>query len=314
MKSSYLLIAAGTLLASLPLTAFARIERTATQIFAAEPGGKLTVSTEGGDVRVQRGSDHEVRVEARFVFPHAQTEADADAVMKNLGFSIAKTGNAVTAVARGERKRTVLPWQGRPVTVSFTVFVPAHYHAELKTSGGDVDIVELGGNVVARTSGGDIRLGRITGHIEAVTSGGDITVESGGGSAKLTTSGGDIVVQRIAGLARLNTSGGDIDIADAHGPVQASTSGGTVRARFAGRMPASSVLTSSGGDIIARVGNDAAFQLEASAAGGGVEADGLPIHLQSGGLGKSRLKGVVNQGEARLTLRTSGGDIRIERS
>jgi hypothetical protein len=313
MKRSYLLFA-GLLSVALPLSAFARIERTITQTFAAQPGGLLTVDTQGGDIRVIIGSDHEVKVEARLVFPKAKSEDEADALMSNIGFSVTKSGEAVTAFARGQSKRAFLPSAHRNVQVSFIVTVPGRYDANLKTSGGDVEIDELGGNLAATTSGGDIRLGHIAGKVEAKTSGGDVALAATESTATLSTSGGDIRLGRAAGLARLTTSGGDIDVDEAFAGVRASTSGGDVRVRFLETIPADSSLESSGGDIVARVSPGAGFRLDARTSGGGVEAEGLAIRLTSGSVGRGRLSGTVNDGDSLLKLRTSGGDILIEQS
>jgi DUF4097 and DUF4098 domain-containing protein YvlB len=313
MKRSHLLFA-GLLSVLLPLSAFARIERQLTQTFAAQPGGTLTVDTQGGNIRVVPGSDHEVKVEAHLVFPKAGSDAEADAIMKDIGFSVGPSANGVTAVARGRSKRSLLPTAHRSVRVSFTVTVPTRFHANLKTSGGDLEIERLGGDLVAESSGGDLRLGHIAGKVEATTSGGDVRLASADGAVRIESSGGDINVGRIAASARLTTSGGDIDVADASDAVLAKTSGGDVRVRFRDTFAAASELTTSGGDIVARVTASAGFRLDARTSGGGIEAEGLAIRLDPGRVSRGRLAGTVNEGDATLTLRTSGGDIVIEQS
>lgn len=45
-----------------------------------------------------------------------------------------------------------------------------------------------------------------------------------------------------------------------------------------------------------------------------MKAKGLQIRLESGNQGKSRLTGVVNDGQSLLRLRTSGGDIQIDQT
>lgn len=295
MKRSHLLLA-GLLSALLPLSAFARIERHLTHTFAAQPGGTLIVDTQGGNIRVVPGSDHEVKVEAHLVFPKAGSEAEADAIMKDIGFSVDQSGEGVKAVAHGRSKRSLLPTAHRSVRVSFTVTVPARFHANLKTSGGDVEIERLDGNLTVESSGGVLRLGHIAGKVEATTSGGDVHL----GSAD--------------GVVRIETSGGDIEIADAGDAVLAKTSGGDVRVRFRDTIAAASQLTTSGGDIVARVTSSAGFRLDARTSGGGIEAEGLAIRLDTGRLSRGRLAGTVNEGDATLTLRTSGGDIVIEKS
>jgi hypothetical protein len=60
-----------------------------------------------------------------------------------------------------------------------------------------------------------------------------------------------------------------------------------------------------------RVVKGAGFLLDASTSGGDVNAEGLTVTIEKGGVGKSRLVGSVNGGGPRLKLRSSGGDISI---
>lgn len=297
------------LLAILPLSLHAKIDRSVEKTFAVQPGGTLSVNTQGGDVRVITGSDSEVRVVARQRFPRAKTDVEADEIMRDLTFELKQDGNNVSVVTKQER-RLGFNWSNR-VQIDFTITVPSRYSTDLRTSGGDISVASLDGKVTANTSGGDIELARIDGEINVTTSGGDISLTEGTATARLHTSGGDIRVGRIAGPADINTSGGDIEINSAGSTIKASTSGGDVRATFDGGIPADTSLSSSGGDIVARLTKPTAFRLDASTSGGDVEADGLTITIERGGVGKSRLVGAVNGGGPLLKLRTSGGDIKI---
>ena len=303
------LLAAG-LLAALPLAAHAKIERTVEKAFAVQPGGTLTVNTQGGDVRILVGGDQEVRIVARQRFPRADTEAEADEVMRDLTFELTQQGNDVSVLTKSDRRLSGFNW-GNRVQIDFTITVPSRYAADLRTSGGDITVGGLTGRLSAQTSGGDIDLARIDGEINAATSGGDIALAEGTASARLRTSGGDIRVGRIAGKADLETSGGDIEVRSAGAGVDASTSGGDVAATFEGGVPADTSLSSSGGDIVARIRQASSFRLDASTSGGGVDAAGLTLTIERGGVGKNRLVGSVNGGGPLLKLRTSGGDIRI---
>ena len=61
----------------------------------------------------------------------------------------------------------------------------------------------------------------------------------------------------------------------------------------------------------ATVGKGAAFELDASTSGGEVDAAGITITIDHGGMGRSSLSGQVNGGGPLLTLRSSGGDIKV---
>ncbi len=292
MKIVTQLVAAG-LLAVLPLSAHAKIERQVQKTFTVQPGATLKVETQGGDIRVKAGTDGQVHVTALQKF-RTNSEAEADEILKKLELTIEQQGSDVTASAKYAKKTAGFNFGSwPPVQVDFEITVPARFNTELKTSGGDVAVGNLTGTVAVRTSGGDITLGRIEGEVRANTSGGDVHLAQATGATELHTSGGNITVGAV-----VNT-------------LNASTSGGDVSAKFIGALKGDCVLSTSGGDVEATVDAAAGFQLNASTSGGGVDAEGLTITIERGGFGKSRLAGKVNGGGPLLKLRTSGGDIDI---
>ncbi|HWL15473.1 MAG TPA: DUF4097 family beta strand repeat-containing protein [Opitutus sp.] len=306
MKTFPLLIAAG-LWAALPLAASAEIERVVEKSFNVQPGGTLSVETSGGSIRVETAQTSQVNVVAKQRI-RASSEAEADRLLKDLDLTIEQNGNDVRARA----KLNGIKWGRQPVQVDFVVSVPTRYHADLRTSGGNVDVGDLDGRLQARTSGGNVTLGRITGDVDAGTSGGDVRLAEGKGRVKLGTSGGNIRVQRAGGHTELDTSGGNIEIESVEGSIQADTSGGNVRAGIRGPLQGDCVLGTSGGQVRVTVDKTAAFNLDASTSGGDVEAEGLTITIERGGSGKSRLAGKVNGGGPLLKLRSSGGDIDVK--
>ncbi len=310
MNSPALILAAG-LLALVPLSTQAKIERTVTKTFSVQPGGRLTVATQGGDIRVLTAPDAVVTVVARQRI-RADSEAAADELLKKLALTIELQAGGVAATAAYEKDASsfhVGAWP--PVRVDFTVTVPANYHADLKTSGGDITVGDLLGRVEAHTSGGDLTLGCITGDVHAGTSGGDVCLREGRAAVKLGTSGGDLRVGRAAGPAELSTSGGDIDVTAAENTLAASTSGGDISVGFTGALRGDSQLRTSGGQVRVTVDPAAGFILDAATSGGGVTADGLTLTVERGGAGRSRLAGKVQGGGPVLKLRSSGGDIEV---
>jgi DUF4097 and DUF4098 domain-containing protein YvlB len=303
MKSHALLIAA-VLLAALPVSAQARIERVVEKTFSVKPGGSLKVETEGGEIRVQSSSEPKVTVVAKQKI-RASSESEADELLKKLELTIEQDGSDVSAKAKYER----INWGRMPVQVDFLVTVPENYNVSVRTSGGDVKIGDLDGKVHARTSGGNVSIGKISGDVDAGTSGGNVALVESQGSVKLGTSGGNIRVERAVGPTDLDTSGGDIEIKSVENAVHADTSGGSVSAGIRGALKGDCVLSTSGGRVRATVDQGAAFNLDASTSGGDVEADGLTITIEKGGAGKSKLAGKVNGGGPLLKLRSSGGDI-----
>jgi hypothetical protein len=216
----------------------------------------------------------------------------------------------------------------REYDVQWNIRVPAHYSIDVKTSGGSIDLADLGGKVEARTSGGSIKTGRIAGPATLKTSGGSITVNgargdvvahtSGGsitigetaGPVEAKTSGGSITISRTEGDVLARTSGGNIRIEDASGAVNASTSGGSINARLSRQPRGDSRLSTSGGGVSVQLAGNIGVELDAHASGGGVQSD-VPVTVV-GRQDDDSLRGSINGGGPKLVLRSSGGGIQVK--
>lgn len=308
MKSLVLLLALGVA-SAIPLSA--KIVRNVEKTFAVQPGGRLLVTTEGGNISVQTAASSEVRVTARQTI-RASTDEEADRLLEKLTLTLAQAGDEITAEAKFDRGTYGGWFRGsRGVQVDFIVEVPERFNAELRTSGGNIDVGNLAGRLEARTSGGNINLQRIDGEVEARTSGGNVSLREGTARTRLHTSGGHIRVNRAAGPLEVSTSGGHVTLEAVDRLVSARTSGGNVAVVLTAPPAADTSLSTSGGDVSMRLPAGSAFRLDASTSGGSVNATGLTITLAQGGVGKSRLVGDVNGGGPVVKLRTSGGNIRV---
>lgn len=211
--------------------------------------------------------------------------------------------------------------------VQWNIRVPARYNVQVETSAGSIDLANMGGTVDARTSGGSIKTGRLAGVSTLKTSGGSISVESAdaeldahtsGGSISIgdtkgrveaKTSGGSITLARIDGDVVARTSGGNIKIEDAAGSVDASTSGGSINARISRQPRGDSKLSTSGGTVTVALAPSIRVNLDARASGGGVRSD-VPVTVV-GTQEDDEIRGQINGGGPKLTLRTSGGGVRV---
>jgi len=309
MKSLSCLLTVGALLA-VPAAAEAKIVRTVEKTFAVQAGGHFTGSTQGGDIKVVTADVAEVHVVARQVI-RTDSETEADELLKGLQFRLEQQGNDVVAEAKYEREKGFHWKNWPPVSVDYTVTVPRAYNLDLNTSGGDIDVGSVQGTVKARTSGGDLKFAKIDGSIEGRTSGGNIRLEEGTATAKLHTSGGDIYVGRAGGPTAVSTSGGNIKLESVEELLSATTSGGDIAANITGPIKQDTELGTSGGRVVVHVKKGIGFKLDASTSGGDVDAEGLTLTIEKGGMGKSKLIGAVNGGGPRLKLRSSGGDIKV---
>src|SRR5689334_5797246 len=89
---------AACVLAVVPFTLQAKIERLVEKTFTVGATGVLRVNTQGGEIRVTPSNDSAVKVTARQRI-RANSEAEADELLKKLELTIDQTGNEVTATS-----------------------------------------------------------------------------------------------------------------------------------------------------------------------------------------------------------------------
>jgi hypothetical protein len=171
------------------------------------------------------------------------------------------------------------------------VTLPRGASAEVESSGGGIEVRDLGGNVRAESSGGGV------------------DVEKLGGDATLSSSGGAIHAERVAGDIDASSSGGGVRIDEAGGAVTAGSSGGSVSVAFAAGNARGGSLDSSGGGVSAQVDPGVGLEIDAAASGGSVDCD-LPVTVR-GRMSRDSIHGQLNGGGSVLKLRSSGGGVAI---
>ena len=292
--------------------------------FSVSDGGTLHLDADFGDVTIVSGGTG-VAVE---IIRDADGR-EGQQRLRDHKIEFAQRGNDViiSTPDSGHDRKWFNFFDWNDFEVKWNIRVPKHYNLKVETSGGSIELDDVGGNVDVSTSGGSITTGRLGGpaklrtsggsisiggaavQVEARTSGGSIKVGDTDGPVDVRTSGGSITLARIRGSVIARTSGGGIAIEDVTGSVDASTSGGSIRARLSGQINADSRLSTSGGGITVSIAPSLAADLDARASGGGVSSD-VPITVQ-GTMDDDELRGKINGGGPKLTLRTSGGGIKV---
>ena len=303
-----------TATAVVALMATGAVAETEQRSFEVSSGGRFVLDTDWGEVNVETSGRDTVDVVVE--------QSDK---FEQLGFD--EQDGTVTVRARKE-DRGLRGWFGsREPAPVFRITVPERFDLDLRTAGGNMGIADIDGDVVARTSGGKLNVGEVAGSVHARTSGGSIRIAGAGGSVDSRTSGGSIRLARAGGPVNARTSGGTIWIGASQGPIVAHTSGGSIElgavsgaidarttggsisATFTEQPVGDSELRTTGGSIGLSVAEDLRFEIDARTTGGRVSAD-LP-NLEPVTVSKSVLEAPVNGGGPKLTLRTTGGSIRL---
>jgi hypothetical protein len=272
-------------------------DKTFDRTFTVKPGGTLTVVADGADITVSGGSGDRVVV-------HMTAEA-SQKDLDELQLS-AETNDAgvLVQMLRPQRNRW-FSWSHFDGRIEVTV--PQSYRVDAKTSGGDMQLIRASGPSRMRTSGGDITVKDVKGDLDAGTSGGDVRIESIEGVVRARTSGGDLYASGVRGDIDAGTSGGDVRLLRIDGKIRASTSGGGVQCELVGANRGNWANTS-GGDVRLTVPKNISGTLDAASSGGSIHSD-LAVSTHS--TDEHRLSGDINGGGERIYAHTSGGSVRL---
>jgi DUF4097 and DUF4098 domain-containing protein YvlB len=193
---------------------------------------------------------------------------------------------------------------------------------ELDTTSGEIGVSAAGGVVRAGTTSGDIRVsargaarlrsvsGSLTaeaigGPLDAHTTSGQLVVLGAQDSLDLGTVSGDIRVERAPHGIVATTTSGSIETRAAAGVVMLSTSSGDVDVRLVPPL-ASAEVSSSSGDIAARLADGMGCEVELKTSNGTVDTS-VPLEVRT--VTRHRVSGRVRGGSTPVVLRSASGDI-----
>lgn len=284
------------------LTALAG-EDTVRKGFNVQPGGTLRLDARFGSVKIVSGGTGLAVEVVRTAHGRRSEE-----MIREHKIDFKQSGDDVSITSDFENR-----WDRwfSDFDVQWNIRVPAKYNVDVRTSGGSIDLANIGGTVAARTSGGSVHISGASGEILAHTSGGSIDIGDSAARVDVRTSGGSIHLGHVGGEVLARTSGGDIRIEDAAGRVDASTSGGSIQASISRQPAGDSRLSTSGGGVTVKIAGGIGVDLDAHASGGGVHAE-LPVTIQ-GTQDDDSLHGRIGNGGPKLVLRSSGGGIHVRR-
>ncbi len=279
-------------------------EDTIIRSFNVSEGGTLTMDVVGASIEVDTDNSETVKVKV-ILKANTSNETKARKIFDDYKIDFKHSGSDVT-IETDYHRRLFSGWKLR---VRFIVTVPEKYDLDLKTSGGNISISEIEGEVKAKTSGGSLNFDMVKGTVWGRTSGGSIKLEGCAGDADVKTSGGSIRIGKVEGEVKATTSGGSISVKEVMGTINASTSGGSVSAYITKQPKGDCSLKTSGGSVSVHLAEDIKVDVDAKTSGGRVRTD-FPVTVV-GELSKRKLQAKINGGGPELYLRTSGGSIKI---
>jgi DUF4097 and DUF4098 domain-containing protein YvlB len=270
--------------------------RQVDRTFQVKPGDKLVLDSDVGDVSIIGGESTELTI-------HAMIRG-TDPEARKFNIDLDQNGSVVTV--RGRNDRRMFHWfDNSDLEVIYEIHLPSNFNLRIETSGGDLSVENVGGNIVGETSGGDLTAANLSATIKMTTSGGSIKMRQLTGEMTMETSGGDIIGEDLAGTVKAQTSGGSIRLTRAGGQVNAETSGGDIYADLTENKGVD--LSTSGGSIVVTLPKKISADLTAETSGGSISCD-LEF---SGRTEDDSWRGKIHGGGDRIRLETSGGDISL---
>lgn len=277
----------------------------------------LNLSTVGGNIQVKGYVGNRVKVAFVVTKNNGEVlEMTLDELQKYASFLITKEGPNLSIEVKEIFKRNM--------SVGFIVETPVKTACnvttsggnlslanltgdqEMHTSGGNVHVEGLKGNLNARTSGGNIHLNEVTGTSDVATSGGNIEGASIVGDLKAETSGGNIELEETNGATDVSTSGGNIRLNNLTGSISAQTSGGNVHASL-NSLNRKMLLETNGGSIDCELPEGLGLNLELT--GSDIQAN---LKNFQGTTSDERVSGQLNGGGIPVQINCPGGSIRLK--
>jgi DUF4097 and DUF4098 domain-containing protein YvlB len=142
---------------------------------------------------------------------------------------------------------------------------------------------------------------------------GNIHVEEVSGELRIESGDGDVEVRSVDGKLNAETHDGNIRTGGRFDALDLHTGDGNIDAEVekGSNLTSGWVLRSGDGNVVLRIGEGLAADLDASTGDGHVTVD-FPVTV-SGSLRENNVRGKVNGGGPSLTLRTGDGDIELKR-
>ncbi|MBI3405952.1 MAG: DUF4097 family beta strand repeat protein [Acidobacteria bacterium] len=280
----------------------------------------LEIQNGSGDVKVTGSSSGQVHVRGEvrvheFIFASG-TRRRVDEIVEKP--PITQVGD----ILRITRPQTNGPGGAR---ISYVIEVPSNSEVRVENGSGDVAVQDVQGPLNLETGSGDMQVSRIQQRADLKAGSGDITVHSAKGQVVVTARSGELVLEDVGGDIRAQTGSGDIRINRPGGKVEARANSGDVAidgvsadlristgsgsCHVTGNPAPSSQwqIETRSGEAILDVPERASFQINARSRDR-VDSDiAMTIESQT----RKELRGRVGKGEARVSIETGSGRIRI---
>lgn len=283
-----ILLLAATATSDAPPTPTADITDTVKEVFKVQPGGRLYVDIDFGNVTIETIDIAEVRIElVRTVTSESADEAKRVFERHEYGFD--KRGNDVHVSSRYHDGSMFWRRSRDRMKLEARIQVPARYDVDFSTGAGNVVLDNLSGAIAGRTGAGNIE------------------VRSANGPVEVSSGSGNIDVRGCSGHLKISTGAGNVNVYDAACTVSISSGAGNLTARFTGQPDGNSSLETGAGNVTVHLASDARVSVAGASALGSVSTD-FSLPIEGKWMSKS-FAGDVNGGGPSIRMRAAVGNV-----
>ena len=308
-----------------------RYENEYTQTSDLRGEDSILVDTINGLVSVTGWNEDYVSMEVS-QYIRGYEEDMAQEMLEKTRPVVSSTGNRLEIVVPKIEKSRALT--GYSVSIAVKVPYSVMEKADVRTSNGKIEFVNLRADVNGRTSNGNVVLRDLDGDVFVDTSNGGIDASNVKGDVEFESSNGRFTGDALEGYLKIRTSNASVEVRNSTVELDVKTSNGSVNIldnvlvgtrnivdTSNGRITVDSVLpgngtlelSSSNGRLTLRLPGDTAANIDADTSNGSVQIVDLPLTISK--MSKTSLTGKLNGGgDLDINLRTSNSDIIVEKN
>ncbi|MBZ5578070.1 MAG: DUF4097 family beta strand repeat-containing protein [Acidobacteriia bacterium] len=281
---------------------FGRYSKDFHESHALKAGGRLSIETFNGSVELSGWDQEMVDISGTKVGPSPQAADDLKIQTDSSPDSL-----SIRAVRPSERRGN---WG-----VRFVVKMPRRAVLDLiKTSNGQIHIMDGTGPGRFRSSNGAIRIEGFEGSVDAQTSNGPVELADVKGEVVARTSNGRIHADNLSGALQANTSNGGITANLAASvatdrPLHLETSNSGVDITLPAKFNNDVRISTSNGPITLHIPSELNARVQARTNNASINSD-FEVRMQ-GEFNKNHMDGMIGTGGPLFDLSTSNGGIRL---
>ena len=307
-----------------------RVSATAEESknYSSEGVTKLEVQNDAGNIHITGGDVTQITVAASKT-AWGMDEADANAAMQALKYTVKKSGNALVVTFEQSPQQVA---KNRLDTIDFVITVPREITVYVNVKFGEIDLTGTEGNANLESAFGDITVENVKGALIVKTQSGSVltkSISAGNQEITLESGFGELTLEKIsASDLNVSSESGTIKLDDvrASNQMELFTQFGSVSfekgsadkltiTTDSGKVELISLQISESINVIDKFGNISLEQVDAKSYdldtdSGAIEVDGVSFNLKAhSGFGSIMIKNGEN---ATIDLDTESGTVIYE--